>query len=152
MNPMQLREVDGSGLVAVGAHTINHPVLKNEDDESCDFEITESIRRLAALLGHPVKYFAYPNGRPGTDFADREMNYLRKNNISIAFSTELDHFTVQSNVLCVPRMGFASMGFSPSNSLIAWRLKLGKKWVDIKSIGKRPENKVREKIKAALNL
>ncbi len=152
MSAVQLREVDASGLVAVGAHTINHPILKNEDDQSCEFEITESIKRLAALLKHPVKYFAYPNGRPGVDFTNREINCLKKNKIAIAFSTELDHFTVQSNLLSVPRMSFASMGLSPSNPLVAWRLQLGKKWIDIKSIGKPSENKVREKIRAVLNL
>lgn len=146
----QLREVDASGLVSVGAHTMNHPVLQNESDESCFFEITESVNALEKLLGHPVRYFAYPNGRPTIDFGEREMNYLSKAGISMAFSTELDILSVTQNILSVPRMGFARMGLSPTNPLIKFRLGLGKKWIDIKSIGKLTEKEIREKIKKIL--
>lgn len=150
MTVEQLKEVDHSGLVAVGAHTINHPVLTNENDDSCAYEIGESVTALAKLLEHPVRYFAYPNGRPGIDFGEREMNYLRSNNISMAFSTELDTLSVNSNLLSIPRMGFARMGLSPFNPLIKLRLSMGKNWVDVKSIGKPTEKEIREKIRAIL--
>ena len=152
MNIEQLKEVEASGLVTVGAHTLNHPVLKNEDDESSAYEITESIKRLEVLLGHPVKYFAYPNGRPGIDFGEREMNYLRENKVSIAFSTEFDHLVAENNLLSIPRMGFAAMGLNPSNPLIVLRMNLGKRWFDVKSIGKPSEKKIRERISKLLNL
>lgn len=150
MSVEQLKEVEASGLVTIGAHTINHPILKNEDDFSCSFEISESIKRLEILLQQPVKYFAYPNGRPGIDFGEREMDYLRENKISLAFSTELDHLTAETKILNIPRMGFARMGLSPSNPLVAFRLNLGKRWFDIKSIGKPSEKEVREKISRVL--
>lgn len=146
----QLKEVDHSGLVAVGAHTINHPVLTNENDDSCIYEIGESVTALAKLLEHPVRYFAYPNGRPGIDFGEREMNCLRRNNIAMAFSTELDTLSPGNDLLSIPRMGFARMGLSPSNPLIKLRMNLGKNWVDIKSIGRPAEKAIREKIKSIL--
>ena len=152
MNADQLREVEASGLVTIGAHTLNHPVLKNEDDNTSCYEITESIKRLEALLGHPVTYFAYPNGRPDIDFGEREMNCLRANKIVMAFSTELHHLNAKTNLLSIPRMGFARMGLSPSNPLIAFRLNLGTRWIDIKSIGKPSEKKIREQIGKLLNL
>jgi peptidoglycan/xylan/chitin deacetylase (PgdA/CDA1 family) len=151
MNADQLREVEASGLVTIGAHTLNHPVLKNEDDYTSCYEITESVKRLEALLDHPIKYFAYPNGRPGIDFGEREMNYLSGNKITMAFSTELGHLNYESNLLSIPRMGFARMGLPPSNPLIAFRLYLGKRWINIKSIGKPSEKKVREQIGKLLN-
>lgn len=147
MTAGQLKEVDHSGLVTVGAHTMNHPVLKNEDDDSCLYEITESVSVLGKLLGHPVRYFAYPNGRPEIDFGEREMNYLRMSNIAMAFSTELDTLSVNNDLLRIPRMGFARMGLSPSNPLIKLRLNLGKNWIDVKSIGQPTEKEIREKIK-----
>jgi peptidoglycan/xylan/chitin deacetylase (PgdA/CDA1 family) len=150
MNADQLKEVAASGLVTIGAHTINHPVLKNEDDESCNYEIVESIKGLEALLGQPVQYFAYPNGRPGIDFDEREKNYLKANKISLAFSTELDHLSSKTNLLSIPRMGFARMGLSPSNPLVSFRLNAGKKWIDIKSIGKPSEKNIRGRIKAVM--
>ena len=104
------------------------------------------------MLGHPIKYFAYPNGRPGIDFEEREINYLQDNKITMAFSTELDHLSAESNLLSIPRMGFARMGLNPSNPLIALRLNLGKRWFDVKSIGRPSEKKVRERISKLLNL
>lgn len=150
INTDQLRELDASGLVTIGAHTINHPVLKNEDDESCHFEITESIKRLETLLGHPVKYFAYPNGRPGIDFSEREMKCLAAHKMAMAFSTELDHLNTETDPLSIPRMGFARMGLSPSNWLVGFRLNAGKKWINLKSIGSASEETERKSIKLIL--
>lgn len=150
MSAGELIEVEASGWVTIGAHTISHPVLKNENDKNAAFEITESIKRLEILLGHPVKYFAYPNGRPDFDFDEREMNCLKENKISLAFSTELEHVTAYTNPLSIPRMGFARMGLSPSNPIVSFRLNIGKKWIDVKSISKPTEKEQRKKIKALL--
>lgn len=151
MSLTEVLDVDKSGLVSIGAHTLNHPILKNEDDKSCKAEISQSIKKLAELIQQPVKYFAYPNGRPGIDFGEREISCLKENGISMSFSTELNTLSANTNILSVPRMSFARMGLSLSNPLIYFRLSLGKKWLDIKSIGKPSEKSIREKIKAALD-
>jgi len=146
----EVHEIENSGLVTIGAHTLNHPILKNEDDKSCSAEIAESIKQFEELLQHPVKYFAYPNGRPHIDFGEREIRCLKQNNISMCFSTELDTLSADTNMLSIPRMGFARMGLSPSNPLIYFRLSLGRKWIDIKSVGRQSEKTIREKINAAI--
>lgn len=151
INVAQLQEIVSSGLVTVGAHTMQHPVLTNEDDETCGKEISASITALELLIGKPVNYFAYPNGRPGMDFGDREKKILAENNISLAFSTELEHISSSTDPLSIPRMGFARMGLSPSNPLVLFRLNAGKKWIDIRSVGKPTEYEVRKKIKKLLN-
>lgn len=97
-----------------------------------------------------MNYFAYPNGRPGLDFGEREISYLKENNIALAFSTELGHLSVNTNPFSIPRMGFASMGLSPSNPIIYFRLNAGKKWINIKAVGKPSEKEVRQKIKRIL--
>jgi len=147
----QLKEVAASGLVSIGAHTLNHPVLKNEDDETVAEEITGSVKMLEEIIGKPVKYFAYPNGRPGIDFGEREISCLQNNNISMAFSSELDHLSANVNMYSIPRMGFARMGLNPSNPLVVFRLNTGKGWFNIRSVGKPSETAVREKILALLN-
>jgi peptidoglycan/xylan/chitin deacetylase (PgdA/CDA1 family) len=151
MNLAQLKEVEASGLVTIGAHTLNHPILKNEDNQTSYTEITDSINKLEQLLGHPVKYFAYPNGRPGLDFGEREINYLKNKNISLAFSTELAHLSVSENRFSIPRMNYARMGLSPLNLLVAFRLYIGKYWIDIKSVLKPTEKKRRKMIMEILN-
>ncbi|MBK8610334.1 MAG: polysaccharide deacetylase family protein [Chitinophagaceae bacterium] len=152
INTDQLKEMETSGLVAIGAHTINHPVLKSQDDNSSRYEITESIKQLESILGHRVKYFAYPNGRPGLDFGEREINCLLENDITLAFSTALGHLSDKISPLCIPRMGFARMGLSPFNPFIYFRLNAGKKWINIKAFGKSSEEKVRRKVKSALGI
>ncbi|MBN8698312.1 MAG: polysaccharide deacetylase family protein [Chitinophagales bacterium] len=152
MNTDQLRELDASGLVTIGAHTINHPVLKNENDQDCFDEIDRSVKGLAEMLHHPVRYFAYPNGRPVLDFGERETNYLHKAGISMAFSTELDNLAGTKNILSVPRMGFPRMGLSVTNPLIKFRIGLGKKWIDIRSIGKPTEKEIRENLKKIISI
>ncbi len=151
MNAAQLRAVDASGFVTIGAHTLRHPILKNEDDHNSKHEIAESVKGLEAMLGHPVKYFAYPNGHPYMDFGEREIKYLQEENISLAFSSESDHLSTGANLLSLPRMGFARMGLSPSNRLVALRLNLGKRWIDIKSIGRPSEKKIRERVTVLLS-
>ena len=68
MSIEQLSEIDRYGLVTIGAHTMNHPILANENDETSKQEIVDSIRGLENILDHQVKYFAYPNGTPNLDF------------------------------------------------------------------------------------
>ena len=150
INEVQLQEVVSSGLVTIGAHSLKHPILKNENDTDSRHEITASIKRLEALTGKPVKYFAFPNGSPGLDFGEREINYLRDNNITMAFSAESDTISPENNLLNIPRLGFHRMGLHPSNPLIFLRLNLGKKWMIIKSFASKSEKKIREKISKLL--
>jgi len=88
MDVEQLKEVHSSGLVTIGAHTMRHPILKNESDESSYKEISDSVIQLSEILGEKIEYFAYPNGDPELDFSQREMNALKNLGIKLAFSTE----------------------------------------------------------------
>lgn len=151
INTAQLLEIDRSKWVAVGAHTMNHPILKNESDESSAYEINHSIQELGELLGRPVTLFAYPNGRPGIDFTEREKRLLRANGIQTAFSTEMNHLHKHLDPLSIPRMGFARMGLHPRNPLVSLRLQLGKKWPDIRAIGRKPEPILRRDIWNMMN-
>lgn len=148
---VQLQEIMASGLVEVGAHTIRHPILKNENDTDSMYEITASIKGLEAITGKPVKYFAFPNGLHGLDFEEREMNCLRENNISMAFSTDIDTLSPENNLLSIPRMSFDRMGLHPSNPLIFLRLNMGKRWTIIKSLLRTSEKTIRVKVNQILS-
>ena len=140
MNLHEILEVEKSGLITIGAHTLNHPILKNESDENCENEITGSIIELQKLLGHEVRYFAYPNGTPNIDFGEREINFLRKNNIAIAVSTEVKFISRYDNKLAFPRLGlsYGSMRF------VKIKLILGANWEKIKSLIRPSESKNRQ--------
>jgi peptidoglycan/xylan/chitin deacetylase (PgdA/CDA1 family) len=100
-----LGEIDREGLVTIGAHSLEHPILANETDEQSEREIAESVRSLASLLARPVTTFAYPNGIPDLDFGPREQRSVRHAGIRMAFSTQPDFISPSSNPLALPRGG-----------------------------------------------
>lgn len=126
----QLDELHKSGLVDIGAHTLNHPILKNESDEVANNEISSSVFQLQDLLQNEVKYFAYPNGNPGFDFGEREITILKKCGIRLAFSTENNIIKQNNNPLAVPRNGISK----GNKYFILTKLFAGKKWVYLKKM------------------
>jgi peptidoglycan/xylan/chitin deacetylase (PgdA/CDA1 family) len=84
LSDAQVRELLGSGLFELGAHTLTHPDLTRLDAESCAREISESRRRLEAVFGVPVKSFAYPFGR----YADRHVAQVGQAGFTSAVTTE----------------------------------------------------------------
>lgn len=62
----QVREMQESGWVSFGAHTIHHPDLGTlVDPAEVRREVGESRTMLEKQLGHPVRIFAYPFGSIG---------------------------------------------------------------------------------------
>lgn len=147
MSIKQLREIDREGLVTIGAHTLNHPILANEPIETSEKEIVDSIKGLENELEHEIRYFAYPNGTPDLDYSIREIEILRKTNCRLAFSTEAKDFTLSDNPLSIPRYGL-----SRGNKIfIRTKLFLGKYWNTVRSIKSKDEIKLRNKLKKKIN-
>ena len=71
----------------IGAHTRSHPILTRLAPDAAADEIAGSKRDLEALLGEPVSLFAYPNGRPGTDYAAVHVDMVRGAGFAGAVST-----------------------------------------------------------------
>lgn len=60
----QVQEMEQSGWVSFGAHTMNHPVLSSiSDPMEVEYEVTECHKVLEQRLGHPVRSLAYPIGQ-----------------------------------------------------------------------------------------
>jgi peptidoglycan/xylan/chitin deacetylase (PgdA/CDA1 family) len=100
--------LDRHPLVTIGAHSLTHPVLRNESDAEAQRQIAGSVERLAALLGRPVRDFAYPNGAAGLDYGPREQAILRAAGIELAFATDSGYFGPASDPLAIPRVGLAA--------------------------------------------
>jgi peptidoglycan/xylan/chitin deacetylase (PgdA/CDA1 family) len=140
MDLEKILEVQQSGLITIGAHTLTHPILANETAEKSATEIVQSINDLGKLIGSEVRYFAYPNGIYGLDFGEREMKTLQKAGIKIAVSTEPNFVSKKSDKMAFPRKGI-SLG---SIRFIKMKILLGKKWIFIKNFRKLPEQKKRK--------
>ena len=101
----QVREVARSGLVTIGAHSMDHPVLGNETDARAREEIERSVVEVSRMIDAPVAAFAYPNGTETIDFGAREQHVLRGAGVRLAFSTDPGFFGAATNPLAIPRGG-----------------------------------------------
>jgi peptidoglycan/xylan/chitin deacetylase (PgdA/CDA1 family) len=79
-----IRELDASGSVDFGAHTVYHSDLPNLTDADAEAEITGSKLALEALLGHPVRTFSYPAGH----YSDRDLALVDAAGYELAVTTE----------------------------------------------------------------
>jgi peptidoglycan/xylan/chitin deacetylase (PgdA/CDA1 family) len=59
----QLRELADDPLFTIGAHSVSHQILSRMAPENLDGEIGGSGAEIEKLIGRPVRFFAYPNGR-----------------------------------------------------------------------------------------
>lgn len=58
----QMREMEASGLVRIGSHTMSHKQCATLDAETLRAQLTESRDWLDEHLGRPTLYLAYPYG------------------------------------------------------------------------------------------
>ncbi|HET7034249.1 MAG TPA: polysaccharide deacetylase family protein [Thermomicrobiaceae bacterium] len=78
-----IRELDGSGLIEVGSHTVDHPELPALSDAQARAEIVDSKKTLEEHLGHPVVAFSYPAGH----YTQREVDDVRQAGYGCAVTT-----------------------------------------------------------------
>jgi len=71
----------------IGAHTVNHPILKSLSPMEAEREIGDGRHALESLLDSSVDVFAYPNGKPGKDYEAAHVEIVRKLGFRGAVST-----------------------------------------------------------------
>jgi peptidoglycan/xylan/chitin deacetylase (PgdA/CDA1 family) len=97
-----LSALDRNG-VEIGAHTISHPILTSLDDDSARDEIAAGKAQLEAIIGKPVRLFAYPNGKVGKDFNARHVEMVRAAGYFAAFTTAVGAVTPSQDRFQLPR-------------------------------------------------
>jgi len=73
-----VQELARSPLVEIGGHTLTHPILANASSTQQQQEIAGCAHALAAWTGRTPRLFAYPNGRPETDFSPETVSLVRQ--------------------------------------------------------------------------
>ncbi|MET0116115.1 MAG: polysaccharide deacetylase family protein [Sedimenticola sp.] len=86
MTSSQLKQLSDSGMT-VGGHTVSHPILSMLEADTARDEIIQGKRALESILGKEIDLFAYPNGRPGTDYSDEHVNLVKGAGFKLAVST-----------------------------------------------------------------
>ena len=82
----QVRELEKSGLVSIGAHTVHHEIVARLASDAMRREIQDSIAKVAAECRQPSRGFAYPNGR-ANDFDARAEEILESAGCEFALTT-----------------------------------------------------------------
>jgi peptidoglycan/xylan/chitin deacetylase (PgdA/CDA1 family) len=103
LSEAQVRQLHAAGI-QIGAHTVTHPILTAINDDAARREIMESRRCLESLIGAPVKYFAYPNGRPQQDYASRHVLQVKQCGFDGAVSTAWGASHSESDAWQLPRI------------------------------------------------
>jgi peptidoglycan/xylan/chitin deacetylase (PgdA/CDA1 family) len=86
VTPSEAALLGRSPLIEVGAHTVRHPILARASARRQREEIAESVETLMEWIDRPVRAFAYPNGRPGTDFTSETVALVRECGVDMAFA------------------------------------------------------------------
>ena len=79
----QVIEMDRSGLITIGSHTLNHAYLIGADKEKATREILDSKSIIESHLGHSISYFCYPYGA----FDFQAMQLVEQSGYKMALST-----------------------------------------------------------------
>src|SRR5690606_36154910 len=82
----EIAEMARSPLASVGAHTVNHVMLKKSACPAAVEEIARSREVIEAALGRPCEHFAYPVGDP-TSAGSREFAIVRELGFKTAVTT-----------------------------------------------------------------
>ena len=106
MRSEQVRALHDAGM-EIGAHTVRHPILSSISTAESEHEIVASRDRLSAIIGGPVRSFAYPNGKPGVDYRREHVEAVRRAGFTVAVSTVWGAAGVKDDPWQLPRVGFS---------------------------------------------
>jgi len=100
MSVRELQMLGENPLFSIGAHSVNHAMLAQQDPADQAFEVRESKRQLERWLGKPVNGFAYPYG----NYNEVTKALLKETGFRYAVSTESKPATVEDDPFALPRM------------------------------------------------
>ncbi len=98
MSWVQLEKLRDDGF-DFGAHTVTHPLLCYENDETVLRELSLSKQTLEERLGIPICAFAYPSG----NYDQRIQELVRRSGFRFAFTCEPEWYGIKQDPLATPR-------------------------------------------------
>lgn len=84
LTSLQIREMQDSGLVEFGAHTMHHINLTTLDDDAAGEEIIQSKEAVEKITGVACKSFSYPFGR----YEEKHVEMVREAGFTSAVTTK----------------------------------------------------------------
>jgi len=83
MNWNEIKRLDASGIITIGAHTVDHANLASLSPADQEYEIVRSKTEIESRLGHPIRDFAYPYGA----FTSATVEMVRRAGFETAVTT-----------------------------------------------------------------
>jgi len=102
MTTAQLRTLHQQGI-EIGGHTVSHPILARLPVARAREEIAQGKAALEALIGAPLRLFAYPNGQPDMDYTDDHVALVKEAGFVAAVSTNWGVSDRRSDPFQLPR-------------------------------------------------
>lgn len=102
MSSVQVLQLSQAGM-QVGAHTATHPILAKLHRQAAKGDIARSKRVLEDVLQREVSLFAYPNGKPGTDYLPETVQVVRECGFKTAVTTAWGAAGQGADLLQLPR-------------------------------------------------
>ena len=101
MNWDEVIEMQKSGLIEFGAHTVNHVILDQVKLEEAEREISQSRSVIYEKLGIMPELFAYPNG----NYTSEIKELLKKHGFKAAVITRKGKLGKNHDLYEIPRIG-----------------------------------------------
>lgn len=103
MTSGQVRDLVSHGM-SIGSHTVSHPIMSRIGMRAAEREIADSKEALEAITGQRIATFAYPNGRPNTDYRMEHVELVQKLGYRAAVSASIGVASARSDPYQLPRI------------------------------------------------
>ncbi|MBN9132075.1 MAG: polysaccharide deacetylase family protein [Nitrosospira multiformis] len=102
MTSEQVRVMHNAGM-EIGGHTASHPILARMENSAACADIATGKEMLENIVRAPVRFFAYPNGKPGRDYLPDHVRMIKKLGFEAAVSTAHGAARKDSDLHQLPR-------------------------------------------------
>lgn len=102
MTSESVRKLREAGM-QIGGHTVSHPILAATSASIARDEISNGKRHLEEILGEHISLFAYPNGKPGTDYLPEHTAMVDEAGFEAAVSTAWGVANYHTDIFQIPR-------------------------------------------------
>lgn len=103
MTAAQVRELADHSMT-IGSHTVSHPILSRIGMRAVEREVADSKEVLESITGKSVRLFAYPNGRPNTDYRLEHVELVQRLGYRAAVSASIGVASSKSDQYQLPRI------------------------------------------------
>jgi peptidoglycan/xylan/chitin deacetylase (PgdA/CDA1 family) len=110
MSVDQLRELSALPHQEVGAHTLTHPRLNDQEEETQRREVLGSVQHLSEILQRSVTAFAYPFGNVREDVGSVAPRLVAESGCRLACTTEPGSVRSRGNQYLLPRLFVGNWG------------------------------------------